>query len=262
MTTRRPAGLYYEDLILTVNRKSGVAMSSRASVSVPAAVGCLLTLLTLAACGGGNSRAAAQAASKSAAAAMSGSAARSSAASAGTSTPTRSKASVASGATPHAAVSGQPSTTLNQVAGQEGNTAPAAQEQCKITSAAAVKQIFGAQVGSETGGLSGTGSTVCRFVLSNSNLGRGVVISLSIHQPTARASFEQSKAAAVKAGAAALSGVGDSAYYQAGSADLQFIHGTTLGAVQTSARAATLQVANRIRAELTSLAQSVSATLP
>ncbi|MGX7678052.1 hypothetical protein ACSMXN_04050 [Jatrophihabitans sp. DSM 45814] len=59
-------------------------------------------------------------------------------------------------------------------------------------------------------------------------------MTVSIHRPTSPASFGQGKVAAVKLGATAVSGVGDSAYYTSTAGTLQFIAGQTGGSIQVT----------------------------
>jgi hypothetical protein len=102
---------------------------------------------------------------------------------------------------------------------------------CAIASAAAVTAAFGGKVAAVTTSTTGTGSPLCRFVLDNSRVGASLTVSVSTHRPVSASSFNDGKALALKSGATAVSGVGDSAYYTQSAATLQFIRGTTGGFV-------------------------------
>jgi hypothetical protein len=139
-------------------------------------------------------------------------------------------------------------------AGQEDGGSGTAQS-CKVVAATAVSAAFAGKLSSARAGVSGTGSQSCRFGFSTSNVG-GVVVNVSIHSPANRAAFDSSRTAAIKDGAVAVPGVGDSAYYVPGSANLQFISGSLAGAVQASKA----DPAAQVKADVTTVAKSVVAT--
>jgi hypothetical protein len=120
-----------------------------------------------------------------------------------------------------------------------GSVAPGAEGQssstagiCKIVAGADVANAYGGSVSNVSGGTNATGKTTCVFTLSQSNVGLGQYngngrVSLLLDATATAVAFKQAQAAL--AGAVAVTGVGDQAFYGATSTNssLQFLKGTT-----------------------------------
>jgi hypothetical protein len=143
----------------------------------------------------------------------------------------------------------------------EGAT-PVAGAPCRITSSADVAVAFGGKVGTSTAGTSGIGNPICRFTLTKSNAGVPGTVSVTVNAKSTAKTFAQIKKS--QPGAASVSGVGDSAFYVASTGTLQFIKGSQAAVLQATLRAAPggpSPSANQVKADVTSLARSVAASM-
>jgi hypothetical protein len=125
---------------------------------------------------------------------------------------------------------------------------------------AAVTTAFAATIGPNSASYDAN-SQRCSFTLVSSNVGRGVILTMSRYQAVARETFAASKAAAIASGAQAISGLGDDAYFVPSSANLQFLSGGAASALQVQTRAAggvPSDIAS-VKADLIALARAVIA---
>jgi len=152
--------------------------------------------------------------------------------------------------------SGSPGSTAP--GGAEGARSEAAETPCPLVSAQAVTAAFGARIAAQTTGTSGPNAQFCQIRLANSNLGPGISLRLTRLSPASAASFAAGRRAALAHGAVAVAGVGQSAYYTPSAHNLQYLSGTTTGAlqVQSSTPGTLAAVGGRVQANLVALARS------
>jgi hypothetical protein len=134
----------------------------------------------------------------------------------------------------------------------------AARDTCKITGAAAVSRAFGGSVLTETSGVSGTGSTTCRFAVRATNVGTSVTLQMSL---TTRESADVFARVKAQPATQNVNGVGRDAFYVPRSRTLQFIVHRTVVAMSATAGAGHLSStrATRLRADLIALGKVVAA---
>jgi hypothetical protein len=131
----------------------------------------------------------------------------------------------------------------------------AARDTCKITGAATVRSAFGGSVLTETSGVSGTGSTTCRFAVRGTNVGTSVTLQMSL---TTRESGEVFARVKAQPATRSVSGVGRDAFYVSRSRTLQFIVHRTVVAMSVTPGAGHLS-SSRLRADLIALGKVVAA---
>jgi hypothetical protein len=136
----------------------------------------------------------------------------------------------------------------------------AAGSDCRIVADIAVVNAFAGAIGPNTASYD-TNSQRCKFTLVTSNVGRGVVVTLSRHQSVTKETFVAAKASAVAVGAESVAGIGDDAYFSPDSANLQFISGGAASALQVQAGAAGGVPGNLAlaKADLVALAKAIIA---
>ena len=152
--------------------------------------------------------------------------------------------------------------TATLAGGAEGETSdPDEDGPCSLTNSADVGSAYGGKVTSETAGMSGIGNPICTFTLTSSNAGAPGRLSITIDASASAAAFASTRRHS--AGAIAVSGVGDSAFYLSSTATLHFLKGHSAGVIQADFRMphGMPPEPGRVRADTTALGKRVAAAL-
>lgn len=148
----------------------------------------------------------------------------------------------------------------NRSSGAEGAT-PAGAAQCRITAPGDVAAAFGGKVVTTSAGTSGIGNPICRFTLTKSNAGVPGTVSVTVDAKSSAKTFAQIKKSLP--GATSVAGVGDSAFFVAGTSTVQFLKGSQAAVLQATLRApgGPTPPAARVKSDLIVLAQSIAASM-
>jgi hypothetical protein len=112
----------------------------------------------------------------------------------------------------------------------------AAQDKCRVVSAAALKAAVGGKLVVETSGFSGVGNPVCMFEFAKTGAHPDLRIVLSSNQSGSRAAFRSTKART--AGAQTITGLGDGAFFVKATSTLQLRKGAKIVIIQATPRLA------------------------
>lgn len=160
-------------------------------------------------------------------------------------------------------ISAAPSVSASERESASGAEGAGEQDEvpCPLVSEDAVGAAFGARIASQTTSSTGAGGQLCLIRLANSNLGPGISLHLSRIAPASPASFRTAKQAALAHGALPVAGVGQDAYYSPAAHNLQYLSGSTTGALQvrSGSAAALAAVGGRVQADLVALARAAVA---
>lgn len=142
--------------------------------------------------------------------------------------------------------------------GAEGATPEAAQTPCPLVAEKAVVAAFGARIANQSSGTSGKNGQYCQIRLANSDLGPGISLRLTRFSPASASAFAAGKRAALAHGAVSVTGVGQDAYYSSSAHNLQYLSGSTTGALQVQSTSPALlsAVGGRVQANLVTLARA------